>query len=204
VKLYQGPGTAYDVVRNLPHGSILNVVRRLIGNPDWIQVAVVDPNEITGGWVYTANGSVQLNVNLSEISQIREFGPKLYEPARYAQYAIDDLITFKWEDLGPLEENQHYSLILVRNDLPDEQACYHWQPPGPEETFRPEDYGCTPGAYHWGVGLATDLAEGKGDPIWRDDSFRDERNPIGIGMPYPDTPTDTSYPEGTGSLPPPP
>jgi hypothetical protein len=114
-----------------------------------------------------------------------EFGPHLLEPKQFETRAIDALITFKWHNYGPLAEHQIYSIILVRDDLPDAASCYHWQTKVPEVAFKPKDHNCTPGDYHWGVGLATDLSGGQADePIWQDDSEFDERNPIGIGQPH--------------------
>jgi len=107
----------------------------------------------------------------------------------FTDYPVEANITFTWSEY-PLAEHQFYSIILVRDDLTDGEACYHWQTKEPAVTFKPADHGCTPGAYHWGVGIATDLAESRGpERIWRDDSAFDERNPIGLGMPHPDRPS---------------
>jgi uncharacterized protein YraI len=203
VPLRSGPGDNYDLICSLPHGTTLDVLRRVHNKDNWIKVAVnPDSDERIEGYVTTAPELIKVNVDLNDVPPIYEFGPKLREPERFAQRAVDELITFKWQDYGPLEEFQDYSLILVRDGLSDEGACYHWQPKEPEVSFRPKDYGCTAGAYHWGVSIATDLSGGN-KTEWRKDSEFNERNPIGIGMPYPNAPTPTSK-DGTGELPPPP
>lgn len=112
------------------------------------------------------------------------FGPKLLEPIRFASYPPEETIRFTWESLPLQGEHQYYSVILVRDDLSDAEACFHWQVKEPETFIKPADHGCTPGDYHWGVGIATDLSAGEGDFIWRDDSQFDERFPIGIGVPH--------------------
>lgn len=113
-------------------------------------------------------------------------------PRQYETRSVDGLIEFSWEPVGlPLEEDQFYSVILVRDDLTDADACYHWQIKETKISLTPEDFNCTAGDYHWGVGLATVMGHDEENKIiWRDDSERDERNPIGIGVPYSKRPRD--------------
>ena len=150
--------------------------------PDWIKVAVnPDSGERIKGYVNIASGLITLNAPLENVSPIYEFGPKLLEPIRFASYSVEDAITFKWQDYVSLEEDQHYSVILVRDDNSDEESCYHWQTKETEVSFTPEDHDCTDGAYHWGVSIATDLSGGE-KTHWRSDSEFNERNPLGLGI----------------------
>jgi hypothetical protein len=193
VDLRSGPGSDYDVVETIHQGDILDVQRRVYGKDDWLQVsAKLDSGDVITEWVQIDPAAVKVNVDVGSIPRMYEFGPKLIEPTPYASRPTDELITFKWVGVGSLEDYQYYSLILVPDGQSDDKACYHWQPQTPEASLKPEDYGCTTGAYHWGVGIATDLNKGKGERDWRDDSLRDERNPIGIGMPYPNSPKATA------------
>jgi hypothetical protein len=200
VLLRVGPGENYDSVATLPDGTILDVLRWVHHKDNWLKVAVnPDTGDRIEGYVPIASGAIKVNVDLKDIPPIYEFGPQLFEPKRFETRAVSDFITFTWQDYGTLEEHQYYSLIIVRDDLEDEDACYHWQTKQTELIIKPEDYNCTPGAYHWGVGLATDLLGGKGEkPDWRDDSASDERSPIGLGIPHPDEPKDDSGGGGDG------
>jgi hypothetical protein len=165
---------------------------------DWIKVAVnPNSNERLEGYVNIASGYIEINVELPDLPPIYEFGPALSEPRRFESRSTGDFITFKWSDYGALEEDQYYSLIIVRDDLEDEAACYHWQTKDTEMIIRPEDYeNCTAGAYHWGVGIATKMFNEDGTPmldkdgkqVWRDDSERDERFPLDLGISHPDAP----------------
>ena len=193
VLLRSGPGPDYESLATLSAGTALDVLRWVHNKEEWIKVAAnPDSGERIEGYVNIASGYIKVNVDLKDFPPIYEYGPALYEPERFESRGTRDFITFKWqEDYAVLEEHQYYSLILVRDDLEDEDACYHWQTKETEMTVRPEDYGCGGGAYHWGVGIATDLAEGTGNErVWRDDSERDERFPLGLDIPHPDAPSD--------------
>jgi uncharacterized protein YraI len=197
VPLRSGPGDNYDLICTLPDDTPLDVLRRVHNKDNWIKVAVnPDSDERMEGYVTTAAGLIKVNVDLDDVPPIYEFGPKLYEPKPSVQRALEEPITFKWQDYGVLEEQQYYSLIVYRSDLSEKDACYHDQHKAPEVLIKPEDYdGCTPGVYYWGVGVATKILgeDGKpmlgedGGPIWRDDSERDHRRIIGLGVPPPDT-----------------
>ncbi|MCB0168267.1 MAG: hypothetical protein KDI79_28830 [Anaerolineae bacterium] len=190
LQLHVGPGEAYDVKATLSPGTPLEILQRVVNNDNWLKVLTTSPpGQIIDGFVAINSDAVAINVDLNEIPPIYEYGPKLLEPERFKDYPVEANITFTWNGY-PLAEHQFYSIILVRDDLTDGEACFHWQATEPVITIKPEDYGCTPGAYHWGVGIATDLTAGVGDKrIWRDDSASDERNPIGLGIPHPDRPT---------------
>jgi hypothetical protein len=193
VELRKGPNKDnYGLIDTLPQGTSLNNLRPVVRNEAWMQAmaAKLDVSEPITGYVTTAPGSVQLNVQLDDFPPIYEFGPAPLEPKWGETRSTGETITFKWqEDYAELEEHQFYSLILVRDDLEDKDACFHWQTKETEMVVKPEDYGCGGGAYHWGVGIATDLAEGAGNgPDWRDDSERDERFPLGLDIPHPDRP----------------
>lgn len=195
IELYAGPQTGivnYDKVATLRNGTFLNIQRRLVNNDDWIKISAESGSEIIEGWINIGSGDVEISANLDDFPPMYEFGPRLLSPIKFESRAVDGIIEFAWEGISsPLEEHQYYSLILVRDDLSDEEACYHWQTKETKVTFVPEEYGCTPGAYHWGVGIATDLTKGEGNEReWRDDSERDERNPIGLGIPHPEEPDD--------------
>lgn len=198
--LRSGPGDSYDSIRTLPYGTTLDVERLVHNKADWIKVAV-NPGtaEHVEGYVNIASGLIKVNADLGDVPPIYEYGPGLLEPIRFANYAVEDNITFKWKDYVVLEEHQYYSIILVHDDLSDEKACYHWQTKETEVSFRPKDHNCTAGGYHWGVSIATDLSGGERTD-WRRDSEFNERNPIGIGMPHPDTPTGDE--QDPGELPP--
>jgi hypothetical protein len=198
-----GPGADYGVIDTLPNGTPLDVLRRVVDKDDWIKVSVgPDSDDSIKGYVHIAPGSIKINVKLNDIPLMYEFGPKLYEPEPFADRPVDEMITFKWQDYGPLEEHQYYSIILVLDGLSDEHSCYHGQTKEPGVSFKPEDYGCIRGDYHWGVSIATNLACGRGEPNWRDDSERDERNPIGIGIPYSGGPKDKVTPTSIHGEPP--
>lgn len=209
VELLCGPGTKpnstdkYDLITVVPQGTGLDVLRRVVGKEDWIKVGVernsVDIANVScpgstsvfsesgdnvEGWVLL--GAIEVNIELSNISSMYEFGPHLLNPEPFAQRSIEDIITFTWQDYGSLAENQIYSLMIVRDGLPDAESCYHWQTKTPEMMLKFKDFeNCTRGDYHWSVGLATDLSGGIGDTRnWRDDSEFDERNPIGIDQPH--------------------
>jgi len=204
IELYAGPQTGivdYDKVATLRNGTFLNIQRRLVNNDDWIKVSAESGSEIIEGWVNIGSGNVEISANLDDFPPMYEFGPRLLSPIKFESRAVDGIIEFAWEGISsPLEEYQNYSLILVRDDLSDEEACYHWQTKETKVTFVPEEYGCTPGAYHWGVGIATDLTKGEGNERkWRDDSERDERNPIGLGIPHPEEPDDGGGDSGGGN-----
>jgi hypothetical protein len=198
VLLRSGPGPDYESLATLSAGTALDVLRWVHHKEEWIKVAVnPDSGERIEGYVNIASGYLEINVDLKDLPPIYEFGPAPFEPKRFETRAIGDFITFKWQDYGVLEEHQYYSLILVRDDLEDEDACYHWQTKETEVVIRPEDYECGGGAYHWGVGIATDLTQGIGNEReWRDDSERDERSPLGLGIPHPDAPADGSGGDG--------
>lgn len=231
IELLCGPGTKpnstdkYDLITIVPQGTALDVLRRVFGKDDWIKVGVKrdsidivnvncpgrtsifsESGDRVEGWVPL--GVIKINVEkLSNAPPMYEFGPHLLNPEPFAQRALDETVTFTWQDYGPLAEHQIYSLLLVRDDLPDEQSCYHWQTTVPEISFKPKDYDCTPGDYHWRVGLATDLSKGVGDErIWQDDSEFDERSPIGIGQPHSRKPEDSGNGGGdpSGGIAPPP
>jgi hypothetical protein len=185
VILRSGPGPDYDQVASLSNGTRLNVQRRVSGKADWIKVEInAGSTDSLAGYVNLASDLIRVNVSLDDLPLIYEFGPALYEPPRFETRAVEALITFKWQDYGELAADQFYSIILVRDDLSDAESCFHWQTKEPEVAFKPANYGCTPGDYHWGVGLATKIGEKDGEIIWRDDSEFDERSPIGIGVPH--------------------
>ncbi len=190
VELRSGPGENYDVVSVIQKAAPLDILRRVVDKDEWMKVSVDSGAEIIEGYAPVSPDIVAINIrNWDEIPAIYEYGPRLLEPIRFASYPVDGAREFTWDPVAyPLEEYQFYSVILVRDDLSDGEACYHWQTKDLAISFNPKDHGCTSGAYHWGVGLATDLAQGIGDRDWRDDSERDERNPIGLDIPHPDTP----------------
>jgi hypothetical protein len=194
VILRSGPGNEYSQVASLPNGTKLDVLRWVIGKKEWLKVVANSGSvEAIEGYVNTASNLIRVNVDLDEIPPIYEFGPALLEPKRYESRAVEALITFKWQDYGSLAAEQVYSIILVRDDLSDADACYHWQTKAPEVAFKPADYNCTPGDYTWGVGIATKLGlTAEGETIWRDDSQFDERYPIGIGVPHSGKPRDNT------------
>ncbi|MCL4295188.1 MAG: hypothetical protein KJ077_05650 [Anaerolineae bacterium] len=213
LELLCGPGTRYDLITVIPQGTPLEILRRVIGKDDWIKVGVKrdsvdianvncsgrtsifsESGDNVEGWVPL--GAIQVNVDLTNISPMYEFGPHLLVPEPFASRAFDESVTFTWQDYGPLAENQIYSLLLVRDDLSDDQSCYHWQTDVPEISFKPEDFDCTAGDYHWRVGLATNLDPQGAEPVWRDDSEFDERNPIGIGTIHKDTPKSSGSDKG--------
>jgi hypothetical protein len=219
-----GPGTKpngidkYDLIAIVPQETPLEVLRRVVGKDDWIKVGVkrdrIDianvncpgrtsvfsaSEDSVEGWV--SRSAIKVKVELSGISPMYEFGPHLLDPKPFAERAVDETIIFTWQDYGPLVENQIYSLLLVRDDLPDDKSCYHWQTTVPEISLKPKDYDCTPGDYYWRVGLATNLNPQGTEPIWQDDSEFDERNPIGIGQPHSKKPRDSGSGRGTGEIP---
>ncbi len=189
VTMRSGPGDECDKIHDLPDGTLLEVMRRVHYKDDWIKVAAnPDTDERIEGYVNIASGLIKVNIDLGAVPPIYEFGPRLLEPRPSAHFALEDLITFTWEDYGVLEENQYYSLIVFRDDLSEEEACYHSQHKVSQVVLRPKDYGgCTPGIYYWGVSVATKLSSGAaGEPIWRDDSERDHRSIVGFAVVPPD------------------
>jgi uncharacterized protein YraI len=197
VLLRSYPGDDYGVIHTLPDGTALQVLRRVYNKDNWIKVAVnPGSEERIEGYVTTASGLIKVNVDLNDVPPIYEFGPTLLKPEPSVQRALEEPITFKWQDYGVLEEHQYYSLILYRDDLSEKDACYHDQYKVPEALIKPEDYdGCTPGVYYWGVGIATKILGEDGKPmlgedgrlIWRDDSERDHRRVIGLSVPPPES-----------------
>lgn len=202
VELRTGPAADhYDVITTLPNGTPLNEIRPVVNNNAWLQVSPrLDAGEDLKGYVTTDPNYVRINTNLAEIPPIYEYGPKPLTPGWYETLALDALIEFTWEAAGlPLRENQVYSVILVRDDLTDAGACYHWQTTETTLSFKPKDYDCPAGDYHWGVGLATNMGQDEeGKIIWRDDSQSDERFPIGIGVPHSGKPSGSD--SGGGGL----
>jgi tetratricopeptide (TPR) repeat protein/tRNA A-37 threonylcarbamoyl transferase component Bud32 len=206
VRLYSGPAVeGYSLVATLPNGTNLDILRHVHDKDDWIKV-VANPGttEAVEGYVSTASGLIRINVALADIPLIREYGPHLVDPEPYEQQAVDHFITFKWNNVG-LQEGQCYSLLLYPTDEDKGPGndCFHFQyleAQNSEETHadvRPSEHGCTTGEYYWSVGIATPIQNeddgnlgvceasigSDGNPLWRDDSERDERYIIGIGVP---------------------
>jgi hypothetical protein len=214
VALYSGPeypneDNNYELLRTLPDGTALDVLRRVHNKDSWIKIAVnPDSPERVEGYVNIISGLIDVNMDLKDVPSMYEFGPPLLMPQESVQRALDGLTKFKWEDYGVLEEHQYYSLIVYRTDLSEKQSCYHDQHKVSEVVLKLEDYEmCTPGVYYWGVGVATEILgeDGKpildddGNPIWRDDSERDHRRLIGLDVPPPDT-EDKGEGEGEGGF----
>lgn len=192
VSLRRGPSSDYEVVGTLRKGDQLEIRQRLFDNGDWLKVSVnSDSGEGVTGWVTTDPAVVDINVDLADVPQMYEFGPHLLVPRPFESRGVDGLIEFEWAAAPyPLADHQYYSLLLVRDDQSDAEACFHWQTRETKLSLTPEEEGCTAGAYGWRVGIATDLNGGVGERDWRDDTEFDEKNPIGIGIPHPGKPSD--------------
>lgn len=185
INLRSGPGTQHEIIALLPNNTRVDVLRRVVGKNDWIKVrADLASDETIEGYVSTEAASIKINVNLENIPLIYEYGPRLLEPlpfeSRVLNYPTGETIRFAWEDY-PLKDNQYYSLVVVRDDVTDEQACIHVQTKEPE-TFLALD--CPPGAYHWSVGIAANLSAGS-NLEWREDLEFSQRSPFGIDVAHP-------------------
>lgn len=217
VELRSGPGLGYDVITILPNDTTLNNLRPVVGKSDWIKV-VLNPGttEAVEGYVNIASGLIRINVDLADIVPIHEYGPHLVSPEPYAERAVDHFITFRWNNVG-LQKGQCYSLILypAGEDKGPDDACFHFQYVETLADVTPSEHGCTAGEYYWSVGIATPIQNeddgnlgmceasigSDGKPLWRDDSERDERNVIGIGVPPRDRPPSSGGGGDSGSLP---
>ena len=202
--MWSGPGEEYDIIHDLPNGTLLEFMRRVHNKTGWIKVAAnPDAEDRIEGYVSAASGLIKLNVPLEDVPPIYEFGPKLIEPKPGAVYSPDDVTWwFSWErfDLKPA---QYYSFRLVLDVETEAIPCIHTQVKNPEVYFDPADHNCPRGAYYWSVVLATDLSGGHKSE-WREDSEFSHKNHFGIGMPHPNPPPTDDGDDGTGSLPPPP
>lgn len=189
VELRDGPATDndyYHTIATLPKGTALTVLRPVVNKPDWIKISAnLESTATITGYVMTAPEFIQINVDLGDIPPMYEFGPILFEPKPWTTYPVGETVRFIWEEF-PLEPDQIYSIIVLRDDFPPEKACIHIQAKMPE-VFLTLD--CPAGSYHWLVLVATKLPEGS-ESQWREDSERNHISYFGIGEPHKNAPSD--------------
>ena len=190
VTRYQKPkeeeGKIIDI---LPNGQGIDVfdqveIEHQPGSPEkWFRVS--RPGEGgDGGWV--KHDGIQLNIVEDDITTIYGFGPRLRSPIEFLNVPPDEPTVYSWEMLAPLKSDQYYSIILVHDDLPDGEACFHWQTKDLQIDINPSNHNCSTGEYHWGVGVATQITGTieAGNIGWHDDTAFDQRWAIGVGTPH--------------------
>lgn len=211
LNLRTGPGTGYNIIASLIQGTVLEILGANSAN-SWIKVAT---DKEIAGWVAAAPQFVEIRNVADGIPLVTipptptlaitptpvasptpkyEYGPKLFEPARWASVGVGSYVDFKWESRS-LNLDQYYSIRVIRENSPPEDYCIHKQTQDSSIYLKLIDVNgqnCPAGDYYWSVAIATKLSDGD----WQLDSNQNEKNHFGIGAPHSNAPSTSE--EGGG------